>query len=78
MFDELKHLAARHLARRSPRQRAAFQAALDKWNAAAALVRSRRLEARHPWDATYCLRQDMEWALANGNIVDARRFARVL
>jgi hypothetical protein len=82
MLDALKYLAANHLARRTPRQRAGLQAALDKWNADAgawlALSRQRPCKAikRHPWTAD--LRGSMEWALADGNIADARRFAGFL
>jgi hypothetical protein len=79
MFDELKHMAADQLARRSPQRRADLQAQLDRWNAVAArwesLSRGHPQRALRRWNGATNMRYSMEWALMNGEIIDARRLA---
>jgi hypothetical protein len=68
MFDELKHLAAHHLAKRPRGERVDLQTALDQWNADAAawtkLSCQRPLKALKRQFTGPDLRRSMEWALA--------------
>jgi hypothetical protein len=72
MLNELERLAAEQLAGRSPRRRADLQLQLDKWNDFAA--GASQVDRHRAVD----LRRSMEWALANGEVVDARRCVKAL
>jgi hypothetical protein len=75
-----EHMAAELLARLPTHRRTAIQAQLDKWNRLAAswvMERNRHSD----WVIQHLnrivhLRQSMEWALANGDVGDARRCVR--
>jgi hypothetical protein len=82
MFDELRRMAARQLARRPSRQRAELQAELDRWNAVAAKwpvqCRLRLGRAAQYQFRIANLRRSMEWALMDETAREARPYVDAL
>jgi hypothetical protein len=69
-----RHVAANHLTKRSPSRYAELQKRLDEWNTVAATLSDIQRHRAVAID----LRRRMEWALANGEVADARRFVAAL
>jgi hypothetical protein len=82
MFDELRDMAARRLAKRPKHERVEFQAQLDRWNALAAAwtiqCRLRPMKAVKRQFRLADLRRRAEWAFMDQTVKDVRLLANAL